>query len=298
MAKDLIIGGASNYTWEHLKYWVNSIKKSGFTGDIVLVSTNITAETIDKLTAEGVKLAIYGDKQADGSFKAVQNGAPHVERFFYLWHFLKHTEEEYRYVVATDTRDVVFQSNPSPYLDVLDRTNKDLIVSSEGLKYVDEPWGSQNLHDTFGPFFHNLLGKNLIYNVGVIAGRKDAIRQLLLNLFQMSINRQIPVVDQAVYNFLINECMDSKKIVWTTNESGWAIQLGTTVEAVRAGYGDLGIIIKQRPELMSRYTSSYTDEQPTFNDAQVTDKKNNKFVIVHQYDRIPMLKDKIMELYK
>ena len=39
--KDLIIGGASNYTWDQLKYWVNSIKLSGFKGDIVLVATNI-----------------------------------------------------------------------------------------------------------------------------------------------------------------------------------------------------------------------------------------------------------------
>ena len=32
MKKDLIIGGASGYTWDQLKFWVNSIKKSGFTG--------------------------------------------------------------------------------------------------------------------------------------------------------------------------------------------------------------------------------------------------------------------------
>ena len=27
MVKDLIIGGASNYDWDQLKYWVNSIKQ-------------------------------------------------------------------------------------------------------------------------------------------------------------------------------------------------------------------------------------------------------------------------------
>ena len=32
--KDIIIGGASNYSWNHLKYWINSIAKSGFTGDV------------------------------------------------------------------------------------------------------------------------------------------------------------------------------------------------------------------------------------------------------------------------
>ena len=41
MAKDLIIGGASNYNWDQLKYWVNSIKQTGFEGDIVLAATNM-----------------------------------------------------------------------------------------------------------------------------------------------------------------------------------------------------------------------------------------------------------------
>ena len=55
MAKDLIIGGASNYNWNQLRYWVNSIKKTGFKGDIVLVVTNMSAETVNKLTEEDVR---------------------------------------------------------------------------------------------------------------------------------------------------------------------------------------------------------------------------------------------------
>ena len=39
MAKDLIIGGASGYNWDQLKYWVNSINKTGFKGDVVIVAT-------------------------------------------------------------------------------------------------------------------------------------------------------------------------------------------------------------------------------------------------------------------
>ncbi len=32
--KDLIIGASTGYTWDTLKYWVNSINQSGFDGDI------------------------------------------------------------------------------------------------------------------------------------------------------------------------------------------------------------------------------------------------------------------------
>jgi hypothetical protein len=48
MEKDLIIGGASNYTWDQLKYWVNSIRKSGFKGDVAIVGSNMKKETIEK----------------------------------------------------------------------------------------------------------------------------------------------------------------------------------------------------------------------------------------------------------
>ena len=57
MAKDIIIGGASNYSWDNLKYWINSIAKSGFDGDVILIATNIEKETIDILSKRGVKLS-------------------------------------------------------------------------------------------------------------------------------------------------------------------------------------------------------------------------------------------------
>ena len=113
MTKDLIIGGASNYDWDQLKFWVNSIKRSGFEGDIAIVGTNMKKATIEKLQKEGIILNLYGRLNADGDMIAPSNGAPHVERFFYLWNFLETTSEEYNNVITTDTRDVIFQKNPS-----------------------------------------------------------------------------------------------------------------------------------------------------------------------------------------
>lgn len=304
MAKDIIIGGASNYSWDQLKYWVNSIAKSGFTGDVVLVATNISKETIDKLTQRGVKLALYGDKEKDGGFKAHSNGAPHTERFFYMWNTLcELNPRDYRYVITTDTRDVIFQTNPSDWLEK-NLSNRKIVCSSEGLKYKDEPWGNKNLLETFGPYFHNILKENLIYNVGTIGGDFSYIRDLLLMIFQMSVNRPIPIVDQAVFNFLINQYpyCDDKIIHKTTNFSGyprgWAIQLGTTEQAILAGHGDIGQIVSNDPTQLVLYKLAYQDEQPTIReDGVVADPNNKPFTIVHQYDRIPELKKKIEALY-
>ena len=71
MAKALIIGGAANYGWNELKNWVRSIKATGYDGDIALVITNVTKETLDKLTEEGVTTFAYGKQNADGGYEAV-----------------------------------------------------------------------------------------------------------------------------------------------------------------------------------------------------------------------------------
>ena len=289
MAKDIIIGGASNYSWEHLKYWVNSIAKSGFTGDVILIATNITKETIDKLSEREVKVSLYGKRQEDGSFKADSKGAPHVERFFYIWNTLNQlNKNEYRYVITTDTRDVVFGKNPSDWLRA-NLKHKMLVCSSEGLKYEDEPWGNQNLLETFGPFFHNILKGNIIYNVGTIAGEFDYVKDLLLMIFQMSINRPIPIVDQAVFNFLIQQEPYKDVIHKAANKDRWAVQLGTSLAAVKSGHGDIGKICQQNPTELISYQMKYTDDQP--------DVDNLDFTIIHQYDRVNGLKDKIEKLY-
>lgn len=289
---DLIIGGASNYTWNELKYWVNSIKRSGFKGDVVLVATNINKETIDKLTSEGVKLELYGRQDGQGGFLAHSNGAPHVERFFYIYNYLMNNDK-YRYVITTDTRDVVFQSNPSDWLKI---RMTPLVISSEGLQYKNEPWGYNNLLECFGPFFQQKYADKMIYNVGTIAGYQSYVASMMLMIFQMSVNRPIKIVDQAVFNFMVHQEPFNGACVKTNNTHGWAIQLGTTEAAIKAGHGDIGFAVKQRPELMNHYYDCYTDEQPHLG-YQVTNSDGTPFVIVHQYDRVPELKEKFDKLY-
>ena len=293
MAENLIIGGASNYTWDHLKYWVNSIRKSGFKGDVVLVATNISKETIQKLTEEGVQLSLYGEKQDDGSFVAHSNGAPHVERFFYIWNHLANMKK-YKNVIITDTRDVIFQYDPVKWLED-NLIAHFMVCSSEGLLYVDEPWGNQNLLQAFGPFFHNKLKNNMIFNVGTIAGDHKYVEGFILTLFQLCINRPIPIVDQAVFNFMVNTQPYTNDIMFTNNSDEWAIQLGTTIEAVKAGKGDLGMIFEKDP---AKYQAMYKDNQPIIGDDGIVRSSYGKeYAIVHQYDRIPHLKSMMMKLY-
>ena len=291
--KDLIIGGASNYSWDQLKYWVNSIRKSGFTGDVAIVGTNMKADTIKKLTEQGVILSLYGKQNANGDIEAPQNGAPHVERFFYLWNFLENTVEEYGNVITTDTRDVVFQSNPSNWLDD-NMIAHFLVASSEGMRYKNEPWGNQNLLESFGPFFHDKLKDNFIYNVGTIAGDFQVVKGLLSFIFHLSVNRPIHIVDQAVYNFILRQNPFNMDTLFTNNSDAWAIQLGTTLGAVNSGKGDLGAMFKNDP---NKYESIYEDNQPVIDNGIVKTVDDKPYVIVHQYDRVNGLREEIERIY-
>lgn len=298
MANDLIIGAASNYTWEHLKYWVTSIRKTGYQGDVVLVATNIKRETLEKLAEYNVDFFLYGKKDENGDYVSETGSAPHVERFFYIWNFLKTTKKRYDFVIATDTRDVIFQTNPTEWYDdclLSGNRRQQLIVASEGIRFSDEPWNNRNIYETFGPFFHQQMADNLVYNVGVIAGEHKYICDLMLLIFQMSINRPIPIVDQAVFNFLIQTEPYKSCTSFTNNDDAWAAQLGVTYEAVAAGAGDIGLSIANDPSKMILYQAMYQDIQPKLTeDGLVVNHNGTPFVIVHQYDRTAAWTNKII----
>jgi hypothetical protein len=274
--KDLIIGGASNYDWNILKYWVNSINKSGFQGDKVLILMNCDKDTVKKVSDAGFKVVGF-QQDSQGNLTYPQTGrAPHVERFLHIYNLL--SQNEYRYVVTTDVKDVVFQQNPIDYMEKALTDEKNLMFASESMYYKDEPWGNENLFQTFGEFIYSKFKDNEIYNVGVLAGRGHAVRDLICNIFVATQGRPIPICDQSTFNFMISMSPYKETSVYLRSEDAWAAQLGTT--------GDPTKIEKFRPFLI--------EPEPKMRDDVVTTSTGIPFTIVHQYDRIPNWK-KILE---
>lgn len=293
MGKTLVIGNATGYDWNKVKFWVNSLKKTGFSGDIALCVSNVEASTIQKLNDEGVIPFAYGTEREDGSYYLPNDGtAPHVVRFFYMWLVLDKLSG-YDQVIATDVRDVIFQRDPTVELP----PEKNLIVSSEGMAYKDEPWGYKNLYDAYGPFFRNMLKDKTIYNVGVVGGRYEHVKNLFLNIFLMSINRPIQVVDQASYNVILHMMTPQNELL--VDPRAWAIQLGTTPQAVLEGTsGDLAYLVRNGKISADDYQKSYYG--PLFNDygGRVCNLSDvEEFAIVHQWDRVPELNNAITALY-
>lgn len=272
--KDLLIGAYTKYNWAQLKNWVLSIKDSGFTGDVILIAFETNQNTIDKLKENNIEV-ISVNKELN-----YRSNIPiHVERFIFMYHHIKN--RNYRYVLTTDVKDVIFQSNPFNWIEN-NIGNKKLIISSESLKYKDEPWGNENLMQTFGKYIYYEFHEKEIYNVGVIAGHFQYVKDLMLQLFWMSTNRSIPIVDQATFNVMMHTEPWLSITKRVRSEEGWACQLGTTAD----------------PNKIDAFRPNLLENIPHIRNGLVFSSKDKKFYIVHQYDRVPDLKVIIDEKYK
>ena len=279
--KDLIIGCSTNYDWSVLKYWINSINKSGFTGDKVLILMNCPKETVERVVAAGFNVVAFAQDE-NGNLVHNSNLMVHVERFLHIYNYLRQREGEYRYVITTDVKDVVFQSNPARWIweNIGD---KKLIFASESMKYKDEPWGNQNLLETYGAFFHDIFKENEIYNVGVLAGEADYIRDLCANIFTTAVTGRIPICDQSTFNFMISQHPYKDVALYAKSEDGWACQLGTTVD----------------PNKSAEFGPKLLESSPVIDLAtgKIVTTSGNVFPIIHQYDRVPLWKSIIEGTY-
>lgn len=275
--RDLIIGCASNYNWNQLKYWVNSINQSGFEGEKVLILMNADRETCQKVNEAGFKIIGF-QQDAEGNLVHKSDIMVHVERFLHLYRLLSQTN--YRYVITTDVRDVVFQKNPIEWIEnsLGDRA---MIFSSESIKYKDEPWGNQNLLETYGPFIHNIFKENEIFNVGVLAGRAEYLRDLCLNIFVASTNSPISICDQSTFNFLISQHPYTDLNLYAKSENGWACQLGTTAD----------------PTKLEQFKPFLLEDLPKMEGDKVVTSTGLEYTIVHQYDRVPEWRKLIEKKY-
>lgn len=263
-SKNLIIGGFTNYGINQLKPWVISAKEVAGASDVVLVYGNATQETLDWLRSQGVILF---------PMLVVPNIPIHVLRFLSIYEYLENNWFDYNYVVTTDVKDVYFQADPFTFLN-----GRKIVIASEGLRYKDEPWGNENLHQAYGQYVYDKFKNNEIFNVGTFGGKSEYVKDMVFHIFTNGINRPIPIVDQAVFNVLINT-QPFKDVIQKTTQ--WAAELGTIMD----------------PSKIDQFRPNLLVPEPVFENGLLKDWTGQTFPIVHQYDRVPELKKFVQEKY-
>lgn len=285
--KDLVIGCMTNYNFQHIAPWVNSLETCGFTGTKAMVVYNVGYDVVAELERRGFSIIAFHKDDFNRRFVYEDNFNIVVTRFFHLFHFLNGFDpKEYRYVISTDVKDVVFQTNPSEWLEK-NIGDKKIVVASESIRYKDEDWGSNNMRESFGPYFQGMMADKTVYNAGTLAGDISVMKDLFLNIFQWSNaagRHYIPGgggPDQAALNVLLTLKPYCDITKFTSSEEGWACQAGTTVD----------------PKKIDAFRPKLLEPEPSFDGEYAYTNSGLKYCLVHQYDRVPEWKQSVERKY-
>ena len=274
--RDAVIGVVFNYGWEEVSVWANSLRETGFSGDRVLIALDADPQFVAKLRAEGFTVAQPGNGERlrlNGGF------APFlVERFQLVANFL--ASADYRYVILTDVRDVVFQDNPSALLqEKLDGGG--LVASSEGVRIGDEWWASHMLERAFGGGAFAGVRDRVSRNAGIIAGSREHCRRLCLDIVRLCTQEHQTGADQAAYNLILNAEPWKHEVTTLRHDVPWACQAGTVADP------------RQLPQLRD----ALLEAEPVFDGTFVRTPGGEPYAIVHQYDRVPRWREVFEKRY-
>lgn len=210
--KDLVISAVANYTPDKIKLYVESLNRSGFKGDKVMICYNLPEATFTYLKDNGWEC-----------YKGELVGHPHMKRLIDIWWFLENDSREWNHIITTDVRDVIFQTNPSEWLS--NNLNKEILIASECIKYEDEPWGHKNIHEGYGEIFWGWVKDKIIGNVGIMAGKYTSVKNLImLNWLVSQAGDTQHFTDQSSLNLIIHNSLISDKI--DLNDK-FCLQVGT-----------------------------------------------------------------------
>ena len=263
----IIFGCITKYSPTDIKPYVESIEKSGFKGNKMMLVYDVPQETIDYLKSFGWDL--FGSTLEEHII---------IQRFRDAYKLLENFQNET--IIWTDVKDVIFQKDPTSWIEK--NMNKEILSLSECIKFKDDDWATVNAGTSF-PIEWEWLQNKTSCCAGTIVGKGYALRDLFLEIYHWSKTGSNPgqLADQAAYNILINLNHFKENVQFVKQEEGLATQLGTVL-----------IKKEQFGDTLLEPTPIITD------DFVITNQKGEVFPIVHQYDRNRQLKQKVEEKYR
>ena len=263
--KYTIVGCITKYEVADIKPYVESIEQSGFNGEKLMLVYDVSNEVIEYLTKKGW-LIVQSELQE------------HIilQRFRDMYALLQEYQTDV--IIWTDVKDIIFQKDPTEWLNKWMR--RDILAFSESMIMKTEHWTCINSGTTFPMEWEFGMKNQISYCAGTIVGKRNAIRDLFIEIYRWSKTTANPeqLSDQAAYNVLIHLDHFKNSVQFVSQEEGFATQLGT-------------VWIKKNEIPLLEPT-------PTYKDGKFYNQKGEEFVIVHQYDRDPYLKNQIKNLYK
>lgn len=261
--KYTIISTVTKYGISEIKPFVESIRASGYDGEKLMIVYDVSSEVIDYLHHHDW-IVIQSELHQ------------HIvlQRFRDTYAVL--LEHETDIVIWVDARDLVFQRNPVEWLAA--NMKNDVLAFSESIKHKDENWAITNSGTSF-PLEWEWLQHEEVYCAGTIVGKRNAIRDLFIEIYRWSMTGANPdqLADQAAYNILLRLYGWNDKIQFVKQQSGFVTHLHVKLK----GIGDV----------------PFTEEPAKIVGDEVVTSAGTPFVIIHQYDRDEKFKALIERKY-
>lgn len=272
---DAVVGCISGLSFDQIAPWVGSLDACGFAGRRIVIHLRVDSQTISELHRRGyetydasclheAEIGIFKEKSLDEDIS--------VDRFYYIWYFLSQVAvvPHIRYLMAMDVSDVIFQRNPSLWLEQ-NLGPKRLVVGCESLSFGNEPWSAETMQECYGPHVWKAYQNALIYNAGTIAGEYQSMIDLCFQVYWMSPGGRVPFSDQQALNLLLGSTVYREITRFASSEDGWACQAGTVAD----------------PALLPKVRHHLTCPAPSFDGEFVRTAAGEVFTLVHQYNRVP-----------
>lgn len=231
---NVVIGAARGYSFEQLRPFFLSLRRTGFAGDSVLLWSELSAETRSSLEQSGVKLvpigytgngaenpwsrawpiirpltaAPIGPRLRCWLFKRLLNIA--TSRFIHALDFLEANIDRYCNVLLSDVRDVIFQDNP-----FREAQNHPLIAFLEAphVKFGEEPKCNDAwIRNNYGSARLERLKGYRISCCGTVMGEISSVISYLRNFVGEIQNLKSLAwgADTSIHNVLVRDVMKSQ----------------------------------------------------------------------------------------
>lgn len=258
--KDAVLSVAVGFDWPDIEPYAVSLARSGFEGDKILFALNLTEAARTNLLALGFILEDFPKVQV------VQSTPLNTARFLFYHQYLE--THPYRFVVFADSRDLVFQKNPSHWLE--GRLGYWKIVASPEFiqnqhQFINRQWVEKGYAEIAAWAL-----PHPVYCGGYVSGVASYMKDLAL----------------AVY-------LTARGTPWSQETAWGADQTALGIVLHQKAYVDCTLVPKMADlHCLNIAVMCNMDERPFIYDWPPHKDGVpliHDFVVLHQYDRIPEL---------
>ncbi len=252
---DHLFGTTFGLRADQVAPWAESCRASGFTGRVHLFTYDRDPSLVRGLGDLAASFSVELIPVSD----LVSPRQLNKERYQLYGQLMDRLGLRTERVITSDVRDLVFQTNPSDWLNA-HLLSYDVVTSSEGIAVGDDDWNKSCTVKAYGDSGYQAVRREPVLNGGLLAGRAGALRRLFEEIYAECYLAPQNPSDQVILRSVISRG-GAYRVLATDHRDSWACHCGNLKNPKR------------------------TDPVPIVEDGRFYTSSRELYVVVHQYDR-------------